>query len=139
MKTRAITGVVFVIVLVASLLLGPWMFSIFFGLVAVFSFNEFYGIINDNSENICVSRVVVLILGAALFGGLVLYQMAVASISALLFSIPVMTLVFWTELFRKRQNPFGNIAFTFLGIIYAVVPFVFFYRSEEHTSELQSR
>ncbi|WP_118193444.1 phosphatidate cytidylyltransferase [Albibacterium indicum] len=127
MKTRAITGVVFVIVLVASLLLGPWMFSIFFALIALFSLNEFYGIINDNSENVSVNRVVGLLLGAALFGGLVLYQMTVTSISALLFSIPFMTLVFWTELFRKTGNPFGNIAFSFLGIIYAVVPFAFFY------------
>ena len=127
MKTRAITGVVFVIVLVGSLMLGPWVFSIFFALIALLSLSEFYGIVNNNSERLSINQTVGLIVGTALFGGLILYKMAITDISILLYSIPLITLVFWTELFRKKENPFGNIAFSFLGIIYAIVPFVFFY------------
>src|SRR5690606_40448353 len=32
------------------------------------------------------------------------------------------------ELFRKQSKPFSNIAFTFLGVIFAVVPFLCFYQ-----------
>src|SRR5690606_5612513 len=45
MKTRAITGILFVIILVGSLLFGPWAFSILFFLIAVLSLHEFYQII----------------------------------------------------------------------------------------------
>lgn len=127
MKTRAITGIVFVIVLVGSFLLGPWVFSLFFALIALLSLNEFYGIVDSNSEKISINRVVGIAAGAGLFGGAILFQMHVITSSVLLALIPLITLLFWTELFRKTGNPFGNIAFTFLGIIYAVVPFVFFY------------
>lgn len=127
MKTRAITGVIFVIVLVGSLLLGPWGFSIFFALTALLSLKEFYGIINSNADKLNINQPVGLLVGAALFGGTILLQTTNIDRSMLFDLIPCITIVFWTELFRKKENPFGNIAFTFLGIIYAIVPFIFFY------------
>lgn len=127
MKTRAITGIVFVIVLVGSLLLGPWMFSLFFALIALLSLNEFYGIANTHAERLNIHKLSGLLLGGGLFGTIILYHVTVSSSSILLLSIPLVTLIFLAELFRKTENPFGNIAFTFLGVIYAVVPFIFFY------------
>jgi len=136
MKTRAITGILFVIVLVASMLLGSWVFSIFFLLISLLSLEEFYRIINadvinntdiKNSET-KVNRWAGIALGAALFLCLILIHLKDASISVFLYSIPFITLVFWLELFRKQPSPFSNIAFTFLGIIYAVLPFMFFFQ-----------
>jgi len=130
MKTRAITGVLFVIVLVASVLSGPWVFSIFFLIIGLLSLDEFYKIINKkNDANVaCANRWAGLALGAALFICLILMQLQDASLAIFLYSIPFVTLVFWLELFRKQAQPFLNIAFTFLGIIFAVIPFMFFYQ-----------
>src|SRR5690606_12369394 len=131
MKTRAITGVLFVIILVASMLLGPWVFSLFFLLIALLSLDEFYRIINagvkssSSSESISseinINRLAGIALGLALFVCLILFHLNNASIHTFLYSIPFLTLIFWLEFFRKRAKPFNNIAFAFLGIIYAVV------------------
>jgi len=138
MKTRAITGVLFVIILVASMLLGPWVFSLFFLLIALLSLDEFYRIINsgiknnDSSESIVneinINRSAGIALGLTLFVCLILFYLNNAPIYTFLYSIPFLTLIFWLELFRKRVKPFNNIAFTFLGIIYAVIPFMFFFK-----------
>jgi len=137
MKTRAITGVLFVVVMVASTLLGPWVFAVFFLLISLFSLNEFYSIINtsrgntlkgDKTATTGANRWIGFALGAALFTALILIQLLGASFSVFLYSIPFITLVFWLELFRKKENPFSNIAFTFLGIIFAILPFLFFFQ-----------
>lgn len=137
MKTRAITGTFFVIVMVASTLLGPWVFAAFFLLISLLSLDEFYRIINtvggnsikgDRTGAIRANRWAGLVLSTALFIALILIQLRGASFSVFLYSIPFITLVFWFELFRKQENPFSNIAFTFLGIIFAVLPFLFFFQ-----------
>ena len=40
----------------------------------------------------------------------------------ILFIFLFIFLIFIFELFRKKENPFGNISFTFLGIIYVALP-----------------
>ena len=137
MKTRAITGVLFVIVMVACTLLGSWVFAAFFLLISLFGLDEFYRIINTAGRNslkgdktgaVHPNRWVGLALSAALFIALILIQLREASYSTFLYCIPFITLVFWLELFRKQENPFSNIAFTFLGVIFAVLPFLFFFQ-----------
>jgi len=137
MKTRAITGVLFVIVMVASTLLGPWIFAAFFLLISLFSLDEFYRIINisggnsikgDKTAAVLANRWAGLALSAVLFITLVLIHLRGVSFSVLLYNIPFITLVFWLELFRKQENPFSNVAFTFLGVIFAVLPFLFFFQ-----------
>jgi phosphatidate cytidylyltransferase len=41
----------------------------------------------------------------------------------LVLNIPVVFIIFMIELFLKKDNPFGNIAITFLGVIYVAFPF----------------
>lgn len=141
MKTRAITGVFFVLILIASMLLGPWVFAIFFLLIGMLSLDEFYRIINagvqqessNSSKKITAlvevnaNRFAGIALGLALFICLILIYLKDLPSSTFLYSIPFLTLIFWLELFRKQQKPFHNIAFTFLGIIYAILPFMFFF------------
>lgn len=136
MKTRAITGVLFVIILVASMLLGPWVFSAFFLMISLISLDEFYRIVNkspiDSESSLAnavgVNKIAGLALAAALFVSLAAIQLQGLSASTFLYCIPFITLIFWLELFRKHPKPFSNIAFTFLGIIFAVVPFLCFYQ-----------
>lgn len=124
MKERAITGVIFVIVLISSLLLGKWSFATFFMLVSLLSLDEFYKIVNK--DEIKPNRVAGLLLGLALLLSFSLFKIDVLSLNHFLYLIPFMTVVFWCELYRKSESPFINIAYTFLGVIFAVIPFIFF-------------
>src|ERR1700761_5126438 len=49
MKTRAITGFFFVIVMLASILLGHYVFSIFYLILCTFCLWEFYGLVKQNT------------------------------------------------------------------------------------------
>src|ERR1700754_2894317 len=51
MKTRAITGFFFVIVMLASVLLGHYTFGIFYLILSILALNEFYGLVTQNGIN----------------------------------------------------------------------------------------
>lgn len=134
MKTRAITGFFFVIVMVASNLLGQYVFSAFYLVLSLFCLYEFYGLVKQHTAqpNIAMG----LLNGVLLFAAFTLIAWAnhysLPDLHnhlgySLLFIVPL-TLggIFITELFRNIENPFNNIAFTIIGIILTIVPFIFF-------------
>lgn len=125
MKQRAITGVLFVLVLVSSLLVGQWSFALFFALVSLLSLNEFYKIITK--DEIKPNRPAGLLIGLALFVLIITYQLDLIQIKQFLYIVPLFILVFWWELYRKSEKPFINIAYTLFGVLYTVLPFAFFF------------
>jgi phosphatidate cytidylyltransferase len=125
MKTRAITGFFFVIVMLASVLLGQYVFSAFYLLVSILCLHEFYKLmaksgVRPNMQAGMLNGVLVFVFVALQF-----YTTEARFLLVLLtFS---MALIFIQELYKPSPTPFTNIAFTFLGIIFAVVPFSFFH------------
>jgi phosphatidate cytidylyltransferase len=136
MKTRAITGFFFVIVMLASVMFGPYLFGAFYLVVSCFCLFEFYKLIKENTANPNVTAG--LINGALLFAAFAL--LSYSSLFAipvlegrnvaykLLFLLPISSAaIFISELFKKAAAPFANIAFTYLGIIFTIIPFAFFH------------
>lgn len=125
MKTRAITGFFFVIVMLCSLLLGIYTFSIFFLLLSLFSMGEFFKLVETNE--IKPNRIFGFLLGATLFITVISYRLTLGSAAYLFFTTPFIVLVYMSELYKRSSQPFLNIALTFFGIIYTIIPFIFFY------------
>jgi len=125
MKTRAITGFFFVLVMLAAVLLGDYTFSVFFLLLALFSLAEFYKMVGreDVRPNILAGELV----GASVFISLILSTLGLTPLSLGLLAIPFLILIYVNELYRRSGNPILNIGITIFGIIYTVVPFIFFY------------
>src|ERR1700744_4577443 len=135
MKTRAITGFFFVIVMVGSNLLGHYVFGGFYLLLCLFCLYEFYGLVKHHTAS---PNVLMGLLNAALLY-IAFALITYANTSALpalhdaygykLLLLMPLTIsgIFIHELFRKKEHPFTNIAFTILGIILTVVPFTFFH------------
>ncbi|ASU32171.1 phosphatidate cytidylyltransferase [Mucilaginibacter xinganensis] len=125
MKTRAITGFFFVVVMLASVLCGRYVFSAFYLLVSILCLHEFYKLIGQsgvrpNMQAGMLNGVLVFV-----FVALQYYTSEARFLLVLLtFS---MALIFIQELYKPSPAPFTNIAFTFLGIIFTVVPFSFFH------------
>ncbi|MGI4751950.1 MAG: phosphatidate cytidylyltransferase [Janthinobacterium lividum] len=125
MKTRAITGFFFVAVMLAAFFFGPYVFLGFFSLLGLLCLFEFYGLIK--TTGILPQQINGLILGLIIcFAAASFWLNASFSryFSALL--IPFSVLIFFAELYRKTDKPFPQIAFTFLGFLYTLMPFVFF-------------
>lgn len=124
MKTRAITAFFFVIVMVLSFLLGAEFFVLFYTLLTAACLYEFYGMVKTRG----IQVLDFLGLGLTVFISYVLF----ASKIDLLPEIPLYSLIlipavfFLTELFRNKVDPFQNIGFNILGMIYVVFPFLCF-------------
>ncbi|HAL81107.1 MAG TPA: phosphatidate cytidylyltransferase [Mucilaginibacter sp.] len=127
MKTRAITGFFFIVVMIGSLLFGQYVFGVFFLMLSLLCLREFYGLIkqtgiNPNTQTGLMNGFVIY----AIFA-LVLIDHSLA-MHKLLFLLPLtLSAVFIQELFKKTEAPFINIACTFTGIIYICLPFTFFH------------
>lgn len=125
MKTRAITGLFFVIVMLASLLTGHYSFGAFYGLLGLFCQYEFYGLIKKAGYHPNF-------FAGMINGGLIYIAFALVtyhhSVQPALFMIPVtLCVIFIQELFKTSNTPFQNIAFTFLGLVFTIMPFTFFH------------
>ncbi len=125
MKTRAITAFFFAAAMLASVLLGPYVFSLFYLILSVACLAEYYRLIKSGEAQTqkisgFILAMVMFLLTVAIF----LFDIEGKYLSLV---IPFIILIYLTELYRKGANPFQNIAFTLLGPLYVVLPFCFYY------------
>jgi phosphatidate cytidylyltransferase len=125
---RTITGLLFIAIIIASILLsGKTSFDILSYLFLLFTcvaLYEYRTLLQQKGINLSVFFYVISVL---------LYLIVtVASCDNmrtmfLLVSMPLMLgllfLLFIVEMFRKQENPFTNIAYSILGIMWIVLPF----------------
>ncbi|HEY9533273.1 MAG TPA: phosphatidate cytidylyltransferase [Mucilaginibacter sp.] len=125
MKTRAITGFFFIIIMLASVLLNSYVFGVFYLILSGLALWEFYGLIKQ--AGIKPDGVTGILNGAFIY--IVFALVAVDSdYHKLIFVLPVtLSAIFIQELFKKNSAPFTNISYTYLGLIFAIVPFSFFH------------
>jgi len=134
MKTRAITGFFFVIVMLASVLLGQFVFMPFYLVLSAFCLYEFYTLVTQNTAKPDIALGI--INGVLLFAGMavlifsdnITLLLSYKAAHALLFLLPLTSaLVFIRQLYGKSETPFNDIAYTYLGIVLVIVPFTFFH------------
>jgi len=109
------------------MLLGHWVFGGFYLVLSLLCLNEFYSLIKQTG--LAPNR------AAGIFNGLSIY-VVFALITAddspvyhklLIILVPTVIAIFTAELFKKTEAPFTNIAFTFMGLIFIIIPFTFFH------------
>ncbi|MCJ8211762.1 phosphatidate cytidylyltransferase [Mucilaginibacter sp. RS28] len=128
MKTRAITGFFFVVIMLGSFFAGPIVYSVFFCLLSLLCLQEFYRLVRG--AGIAVNQQTGLVNGAGIFAAVALsFYLNNALLSHKLVLLLAVTLssIFIQELFKRSETPFTNIGFTFLGLIFTIVPFSFFH------------
>lgn len=125
MKTRSITGLLFVIVMVASMLLGAYIFASFYVLLSLFCLTEFLSLIKKAS--IKPQKTWAYLAAVIIFSAIILPHFVSFNPKWSFLLIPVLLGFFIAELYQKSKHPFNNIAFSFLSVIYAVLPFVAFF------------
>ena len=119
--TRTIWGILFVVVLTSAIFLGPYTFALLFLVLSIFTLREFYQLatVYGFSPQLI----------PGLLTGVVIFILSFFNSSGLIaskwFSLLVPLLFFYLvfELYRKKENPVGNIGVTLLGNLYVAVPF----------------
>lgn len=120
---RAVTGVLFVIVLVGCILYSPLSFGILFTIISVLSVHEFAQLVSKSSE-VNINKTITALGGAYLFLALMSFCTQ-QSVGARVF-LPYLGLLLYmmiTELYLKKKNPTGNWAYSMLSQLYVALPF----------------
>ncbi len=122
MLTRAITGFLFILTIMAGVYFNAIIALSLFSLIVLLGVDEFYTLVKKSKTiqpikfwGILTGLVSIIILG-----------LIVLNIVALkLVFIPVLMtfFIFLIELYRKKENPFINVAYTILSMVYIVIPF----------------
>ena len=108
---RAVTGVLFVIVLVGCILYSPLSFGILFTIISVLSVHEFAQLVSKSGE-VSINKTITALGGAYLFLALMSFCTQ-QSVGARVF-LPYLGLLLYmmiTELYLKKKNPTGNWAY----------------------------
>lgn len=125
MKTRAITALFFVIVVLASILFGGYVFAVFTIVLSAYCLGEFYRIVADETGQ--PNRFLGLVAAVCPFGLYAAHRLGMLPPEALLIGIPLFAALFITPLYQRQEKPFVGIALTLLGVVYVVLPFVAFF------------
>ena len=120
---RAVTGVLFVIVLVGCIIYSPLSFGILFTIISALSVHEFAQLVSKSSE-VSINKTITALGGAYLFLALMSFCTQ-QSVGARVF-LPYLGLLLYmmiTELYLKKKNPTGNWAYSMLSQLYVALPF----------------
>jgi len=126
---RALTAIVFVVVMLGGLFYNKYSFLGLFGLITLLSLWEFYNLTLKNASNDFLRKIYATALGIIPFLMAAGYHIN-GNFDALLFLkshfliiLPFIFLTFIIELFTNSKAPFNNIGIIFLGLIYIGIPF----------------
>lgn len=117
---RAITGVMFAIIVVGGMILHPLTYVAIFLAVIVIGIHEFAKMTCDGESRLHLMPA--LLLGIFIFLHTFLVHYADVSMRWIVLVVPLAWIPFFIELFRKNPKPFRNIALTFLSTVYIVLP-----------------
>lgn len=118
---RIIVGVLGAALFVGGIVVSEWSYFVLFLLLMLLGQFEFYKL--AGAQNIKPNKFMGIALGAVLYTSLFLIEEDLIVGELLYLTMPVLGLVFVLELYRKQPQPFTNIAFTLLGVVYVALPF----------------
>ena len=120
--TRALTGVVFVAVLVGCIVSHPYAFALLFALISALTTWEFGTIVNNNAD-LQVNRFITSVSSAYLFIALLSYNVNLMDATVFIpYIISIMYLMI-SELYFDRKNNIQNWAFALMSQMYIALPF----------------
>lgn len=126
--TRALSAIVFAIIVICALLYNEMSFEIFFFLISLACLNEYYHIItpffDQDARWQSLYKFISLTLSFVVFVGSYAIGKGILPISYIALFPVLLSIFFIVELFLKCAKPFRNIGLNFIGIIYVVLPFI---------------
>ena len=117
---RSITGIIYVIIIIASILLHPFVFAFVFTGITAIGLVEFYNL--ATTEQIHPWKLTGTFAGVALFITNFLYASGYIQLSLLISLVLLLFVIFFLGLFRWREHIILNTGVTFLGILYIAFP-----------------
>lgn len=120
--TRAITGILFVAILVGCILYNPLSFGFLFAIIAGLSVWEFSTLVN-NTDGVSINRLMVSLGATYLFFAFMGFCMDMSDFSLFVPYLALLIYLIVSELYLKKENPVHNWAYTMFSQLYVALPF----------------
>lgn len=122
LKLRLLTATIGAIVMISGIVYSQWTYFAVFLLVSVLTQWEFYKLARIDDK--LPLKMLGTLIGQVFFVLTFLIEADLLSLKYMLVVFPLLATVFLIKLYKKEDvQPFTNIAYTFLGIIYVAIPF----------------
>lgn len=121
LSQRVIVGVLGAAVFVGSICFSEWTYFLLFLGLTLLGIAEFYKMVRV--QGIRANRMMGYVLGGLFFVSMFFVRRDVVPGEVIYLSLPVLFLTFIIELYRKQPQPFTNVAFTIMGVVYVAGPF----------------
>ena len=134
---RAITGILFVGVLVGCILYDPWTFSALFVVISALTIREFGHLINQ-VEGVSINKNITMLAGVYLYMAVMAFC---TNLSGSKIFLPYLLLIMYlmiSELYLKKENPVMNWAYSMLSQLYIALPFAMLNVLSFHTSTMDT-
>lgn len=119
---RAITGAVFVAIMVGGISFRPDVMILLFAAITGLTIWEFTGLVNQ-SENVAVNRFISTAAGIYFFLAVAGYCSGLTPSAAFVPYLLTVVYLLVSELYLKQTNPINNWAYTMLSQMYIALPF----------------
>ena len=119
---RAITGAVFVAIMVVGITFRPDVMILLFAAITGLTIWEFTGLVNQ-SENVAVNRFISTAAGIYFFLAVAGYCSGLTPSAAFVPYLLTVVYLLVSELYLKQTNPINNWAYTMLSQMYIALPF----------------
>lgn len=119
---RAITGAVFVAIMVVGISFRPDVMILLFAAITGLTIWEFTGLVNQ-SENVAVNRFISTAAGIYFFLSVAGYCSGLTPSAAFVPYLLTVVYLLVSELYLKQTNPINNWAYTMLSQMYIALPF----------------
>lgn len=118
--TRTLSGAVFIAVVIGSLLLHSYAYAGVFLVIIVWSLLEFYDIIIK--DRVRAGKFMGVVIGVTLFTAVFFYAQQWVDEKIFLVLIPMIVILFISQLYSANLNTLRSIAYTLMGVIYIALP-----------------
>ena len=118
---RLIAGIIGAFIIIFAIAFHQWTYFAVFFSITLITLWEFYGLLR--AQSFLPIRLLGMIVGAMIFVLSFLIEDCLINDRLYFLLFPTASFIFFIKLYKKNDaNPFTNIAFFFLGIIYVCVP-----------------
>jgi phosphatidate cytidylyltransferase len=118
---RALSGAVFIALVIGSILWHPYSFAAVFAALTAWALLEFYHIVENDSVH--PEKWTGTLTGVFLFVATFLYKQGCVGANIFLWLIPLSALICIPRLYRNNEFNFRGLAYTLAGTVYIALPF----------------
>ena len=134
---RAITGLIFVAVLIGCMVASPLSFGVLFCIISALATAEFCNLMN-RQENVKVNRNICVLGSVALFPCFFYYGMNPAQTGIFIPYLIIIIYLMISELYLKKEHPLNSWAYAMLSQMYVGLPFALLNVLAFHTDGWES-